>query len=150
MKGVFEYFRIAEGEPFPDISFYRPFKAIVVASVATTVDFEILASRWLVDSGCLYMMAWGENCSRWDDMVDWANLEDFDYGEIPDEHFVMTTWHEHEPLKEVMWFAHNCATAYMDSLILRDTLIIHVSADTKRDELLALYASASDPHYIPD
>ena len=68
-------------------------------------DWQDEVSRWLVDSGCLYMMAWGPRCSSWDDSVDWANIGSFGDEEIPDAAFVMTTWHDDEPLDEVFWFA---------------------------------------------
>ena len=69
----------------PDVGDLKPFKAIVVIEDRPTPEWETQASKWLVDSGCLYMMAWGEDCSSWDDSVDWANLETFDFGDIPDD-----------------------------------------------------------------
>jgi len=55
------------------------------------------------------MLAWGHECSVWDDAVDWANVSEFDFKTIPPERFVMTTWHENETMEEVFWFAKNCA-----------------------------------------
>lgn len=36
-------------------------------------------------------------------------LKIFDYGDIRDDKFVMTTSHAEEPLSEALWFARNCA-----------------------------------------
>jgi hypothetical protein len=45
------------------------------------------------------MMAWGRECSSWDDSVDWANIDKFGDSPIPDDECVVTTWHEDEPAK---------------------------------------------------
>ena len=49
----------------------------------------------------------------------------FNFGEIPERHFVMTTWHEHEPLEEVFWFAKNSASTASSSVEIADTVILH-------------------------
>ncbi|MBL8656298.1 MAG: hypothetical protein JNJ92_02935 [Altererythrobacter sp.] len=61
----------------------------------------------------------------WHDAVDWAVLEEFDYGEIPDERFVMISWHDNEPLSEALWFAGQCA--FHPDVELKGTLIVHVA-----------------------
>ena len=90
--------------------------------------------------GCLYMVAWGANCSSWDDSVDWANIEAFDFKQIPEDRFVMTTWHEDQPLSEALWYAkHN---AFHPTIELQHTLLIHVSARNGEQELLRAYGVA--------
>ena len=51
------------------------------------------------------MMAWGMDCSAWDFSVDEASLG----GQIPNGDFVITTWHDNEPVEEAFWFAQFCA-----------------------------------------
>jgi hypothetical protein len=70
------------------------------------------------------MLAWGVECSSWDDSVDLANLEAYDFGEIPEESDVMTTWHDDEPLREVFWFAKN--SAEHPTVGIENTLILHL------------------------
>jgi len=85
------------------------------------------------------MMAWDEDCSSWDDIVDMANSEQHDFGPIPDASLVMTTWHENEPLEEVTWFSEFAAThpvVKLDNLVL-----VHVSAVDRSDEFEALFRS---------
>jgi hypothetical protein len=118
----------------------RPFRAIVVVEDAVEPEWQSIASRWFVESGCVYMMAWGRECSSWDTSVDQANLQAFDSGEIPDEHFVMTTWHDQEPLSEVFWFAKNCAFA--EAVEILETLVVHVSRHDRAEEYSHLYAAA--------
>ena len=118
----------------------RPFRAIVVVEDVVEPAWQSTASNWLVNSGCVYMLAWGRECSSWDTSVDLANLQAFDYGDIPDDHFVMTTWHEHESLSEVFWFAKNCAFAATVEIV--DTLLFHVSRRDRKQEYAQLFAAA--------
>lgn len=104
--------------------------------------WQALVSEWLVRSGCLYMMAWGHDCSSWDDSVDYANITAFDFGIIPDDASVMTTWHAHEPVKEALWFAANWAVH--PTIALDHTIIIHISAEERRAELLKDFQKAHD------
>lgn len=103
-------------------------------------EWQNAISDWLVQSGCLYMIAWGLDCSRWDDSVDWANLAEFDYGEIPEDSFVMTTWHENEPLAEAFWFAGQCACH--PTVELTHTLIVHIASQERENGLLSAYRQA--------
>lgn len=99
-----------------------------------------MVCRWLVDEGCLYAMTWGTESSEWDTAFDIANIEKYDFGEIPEEGFVMTTWHDAEPLTETMWYAkHN---AHHSSIELKSTLLVHVAPAPEKDRLLNAYAEA--------
>jgi hypothetical protein len=136
------YFRIAEGEPLPDLAPLAPFRAVVVLEAEYSSDWQNEVSDWLVRSGCLYMMAWGPDCSSWDDSVDWANLADFNYGDILDDRFVMTTWHENEPLEDVFWFAGFCAS--QGTVEIRSTVIVHVSRQDEGEEMLRRFLAAQE------
>lgn len=121
---------------------HGPFRAVVVISQTVTDAWRSRVSDWLVASGCLYMMAWGPDCSRWDDAVDWANLEAFDYGDIPDRALVMTTWHENESLAETFWFAGHCAVH--SDVELRRTIIVHVAPHDRQGQVLRAYREAQE------
>ncbi len=134
------YLRI---EPNGDLKPYdgrRPFRAIVVVEDAVTSEWQATASNWLVASGCAYMLAWGCESSSWDTSVDLANLQAFDYGDIPDDAFVMTTWHDQESLSEVFWFAKNCAFAATFEIV--ETVVFHVSRRDRSQEYAELFAAA--------
>ena len=124
----------------PDITRLKPYKSIVVIESPVSQEWQWAVSQWLVETGCLYMMAWGEGCSTWDDSVDMANLEAFDFGDTPEKDFVMTTWHESEPLEEVFRFAKTFAIH--SEVELANTLILHIAASAKSAELMKMYASA--------
>ena len=128
------YVRIAPNEPLPDLIALAPFKAVVVLETDYSSDWQNEVSDWLIKCGCRYMMAWGPNCSSWDDSVDWADLDARDF-EDDDDKFVMTTWHENESLEDVFWFSQSCANMSSDDV----ELILHVSSQTREDELLSLF-----------
>lgn len=116
------------------------FKAVVIIDEDVTSEWRDLVSDWLVAAGCLYMMAWGHECSAWDDSVDHANLRVFDYHEVPDDQFVMTTWHENELLSEA--FLQSAFAAFHPTIELTQTLIVDVSSVDRKRELLGAYELA--------
>lgn len=124
----------------PEISTFNPFRAVVIIERPVTPAWQAWISDWLVRSGCLYMMAWGENCSAWDDSVDIANLEHFGFGDIPIDRDVMTTWHTEESLDEVFFFAKQHASH--PTVDLQKTLLIHISAISKEPEFVQAFNAA--------
>jgi len=137
---VMRYLLLEPGSNPPDISALRPFRTVVIVDDKPTSEWQALISEWLVESGCLYMMAWGKNCSSWDDSVDSANLAEFNFGDIPEDKFVMTTWHEKDSLSDVFWFSKT--NAFHPTVELQNTVILHISRNNRENELLAGYASA--------
>ena len=118
----------------------KPFLAVVVVREDVSIKWRSIVSNWLVAEGCLFMCAWGLDCTLWDDSVDYANLEQFSYGEIPEDRFVMTTWHDNEPLEEAIWFAKH--SARHDAAALDTALIIDVSRIDHSAEMLALWSKS--------
>lgn len=86
------------------------------------------------------MVAWGETSGSWDDSVDFANLEQFGFGEIPNENFVITAWFSNDPLEEAFWFAKN--NAVHPTINLERTVLVQISSCSKERELLQKYADA--------
>jgi hypothetical protein len=112
----------------------------VVIEVEVSYEWQKLVSDWIVASGCVYMMAWGRECSSWDDSVDWANIDKFGDSPIPEDEFVVTTWFDDEPLEEV--FLYSKTLAEHSSINIVRTIILEISAASRKDELLSLYESA--------
>lgn len=52
----------------------------------------------------------------------------------------MTSWHENETLEEVFAFAKEWATN--PDIEIANTLLIHISPESKRDEMLTNYERA--------
>jgi hypothetical protein len=135
-----EYVQLVPGASLPPVTESIPCRAVVIVEGDVTPEWQASVSEWLVQSGCLYMMAWGKSCSSWDDSVDQANLKEFAFGEIPESKFVMTTWHANNPLHEVFWFSKN--NAVHPSVDLERSLLVHISSLNKCSELLRAYADA--------
>ena len=134
-----DYLHLAPGDtpPQADTEAYR---AVLIAEEEVSQDWRNEVASWVVESGCLYFIAWGIACEAWHDTVDWTNLEAFDFGDIPDDRFVMTTWHDKEPLSEALWFAGNAALH--PDIDLPRTLIVHVAKTAARDAMLELYTKS--------
>ena len=132
-----EYLQLVPGSELPFNIIEEPFRAIVLIESNVSREWQARVSVWLVDSGCLYMMAWGNGCSAWDDSVDYANLEKYKYGEIPDDKQIITTWHENESLEEVFSFSkHN---ALHPAVLIKRSIIVHISTEFRKDRILELY-----------
>jgi hypothetical protein len=132
------YVRLTPGEPIPDVSSLAPFKAIIALEAGYPSDWQDEVSQWLVASGCRYMMAWGPDCSTWDDSVDMADIEGRNFEE-DDSKFVMTTWHTDETLEEVFWYSQFCANFSYDEIELTRALIVHVGIRDRHKAMLWLF-----------
>jgi hypothetical protein len=122
------------------------FKAVVIIDADVHPDWQYEVSKWLVLSGCRYMMAWGRECGAWDDSVDWAALEVFNYyegkeiGKDPD--FVMTSWHEDEPLEEALAFCHHSASDPFLHQEFKSALLLHIAETPEANRVLQAFESA--------
>ena len=134
------YFQLKPDNDPPKISYFKPFKAVVVIEEKVELGFQNKISKWLVESGCLYMMAWGKECSSWDDSVDWATIDYWEGKKVPDSKFVMTTWHDDETLEEVFWFSKSAAI-HPDAEI-DNSLVLHISNENKEFEIRKKYKNA--------
>ena len=130
------YLCISNNSRLPNGLSFNRYRCIVIIEQDVAPEWRELVSHWLVKSGCVYMMAWGYECEAWDDSVDEAILIAFDYGEIPEDKFVMTTWHEDETLEDVFFFAKNAAFARPET---SNFLLLHISEQSKEVEFKKLW-----------
>lgn len=82
-------------------------------------------------------MTWGVDCEIWHECIDETILERHGFGNIPDEARVMTTWHEDEPISEVMWFAKFAAAHEVSEL--SDLLLLHIASVDRRNKFESLF-----------
>ena len=139
-KKILTYLQLPPGSEAPALEHLSPFLAIVLAEEEVTELWQAEISRWLVASGCRYLLAWGRDCEAWHDMVEDAALKAFDYEDVPEEHKVIATWHEDEDREEVFWFAKHRASHPGHSF--KATVILDISARNRKDEIEAEYANA--------
>jgi hypothetical protein len=133
-----KYLQLTPSGKLPDISGLRPYKAVVIIDTKVTPTQRAHISRWLAASGCLYMMACGDDCASWGESIQLANREAFVTPEIPDTSLVITTSHEGELLKDVFWFAKYTATH--PCFKLDNALLLHLAATENEQKISALYA----------
>ena len=134
------YLHLKPEAPLPEILQSIPNRIVVVVDALVSQEWQWIVSDWIIASGCLYMMAWGLDCSSWDDSVDMAKLEKFDFNDIPEDCFVMTTWHPDESLEVVFWLAKNDSNH--PTVVIRHTVLLHISVESRELELLSAYAEA--------
>ncbi|MFZ1702214.1 MAG: hypothetical protein WBO10_12825 [Pyrinomonadaceae bacterium] len=94
----------------------RPFKfespfnneEFAVLHVAADSNISSREQAWvskrLVASRCRYAVCMGYESSTWDDSIDYAYIESDPNYEPPDDRFIMTTWHDGEPIEDVVNF----------------------------------------------
>lgn len=136
-----EYVFLAPDHAPPMIA-ARPFLAVLIADEPVSHEWRKQIAEWLIASGCLYFVAWGVDCEAWHHSVDWAVLEVHDFGDIPDDRFVMTTSHDKEPLSEALWFAGNCA--FHPDVALEGAVIFHVAHRDNRMRVLEAFRTAQE------
>lgn len=134
------YLHLSPGADLPEVSSLEPFRVVVIVEAEVSSSWQSAVSEWLVRSGCLYSLAWGENSISWDNSVDMANIEQFDFKEIPENKFVMTTWHEDETLSEVFWFCKN--NAFHPTVELKHTMLLHIAVHPREQEIVGTYAES--------
>lgn len=139
MSESVEYLHLAPGAAIPDALNGPAFRAVIIVERAVTNDWRNLVSDWLVASGCPYAVAWGDECSAWDDSVD-CSARALHGDDLDDDKFVMTTWHENQSIDEAFWFAGVCA--FHPTIEFDRTLLVDITDRPRGDDLLARYAEA--------
>jgi len=134
------YLHLKPGAEPADISALSPYAAIVMIEDDVSPEWRSMISRWLVDTGCLYMIAWGKECALWDDVVDWCHLEKYDFGEYPEDGFLITCWFSDYVLEEVFEFAK--VHVEHPAVELRQTVLLHISKQNNEVIFLKKYADA--------
>ena len=134
------YLHLPPGDELPELHDRSPFRAVVVLEQETSERWQERVGDWLLRSGCRYMMSWGSDCQAFHDIVDRARDAASRDVDMPDEQFLVTTWHEHEPLSETFWFAeHGANHPVVD---LAETVIIHVAPRARGHGMIDAYLRA--------
>ena len=104
---------------------------VVLAEDVTPEEQERLSEEF-VRSGCRYAVCFGPTSSSGDDSIDWVGVDDELEGR--DTPFVMTTWHDKEPLEDtVHFFAHNMR---VDDWLATEYVALLIGGDSRDEEEL--------------
>ena len=139
-KKILTYLQLPPDSALPALDHLAPFLAIVLSEEEASELWQAELSRWLVASGCRYVLAWGKDCVAWHDMVEDAALEAFDYEDVPEEHSVIATSHEDEEREEVFWFARHRAAHPSHSF--KATVILDIASTGRKDQIEAEFNDA--------
>lgn len=120
----------------------EPYLCLLVADKKVSGEKIVEIADWLLKTSCLYLMAWGEQSTSWNDAVDMANLKAFNFAYIQDEKFIITTWHDNETLYDVFFFAQTCATHM--AVNLEKTVILHIAQQPNQEKLINLFAQVKN------
>lgn len=106
------YFAVENNNLLPSFQPYEPFKALVIIDREIAKEVRFLWADWLIETPCRYMLAWGFECSKWDDDIDdtvvikkieLENQQIELWQGIPlNDYHIMTSWHEQDTLAEVI------------------------------------------------
>lgn len=105
---------------------------LVINDPSITAEEQVKLSQAFVEQGCRYALCFGHNCSTWDDSIDLAPTLSSENFDLPEDRFVMTTWHENEPLSDVVdFFIQNTG---FDNLVFQQYLVLFLGADQARKQ----------------
>jgi len=90
---------------------------VVVDPTVTAAERDAVSDQ-IVGSGCRYACATGHECSEWDTSIDMSYIATDAEFHPPRETFIMTTWHDGDPLGNVIDFAFDC-TNFDDHVFTR-------------------------------
>ena len=135
-----KYIRLQPDDDLPELSEPSPFKVMLVIDEEISQPWQWEVARWLVSTSCRCVMVWGLECDSWEEAIEDAHLEAFDFEEVPEDQVIVTTSHEDEELAEVFWYCRHRAKHPVHELA--HTVILHISNEIKKTEFEELYAEA--------
>jgi hypothetical protein len=91
----------------------------------TPVEQERLSDE-IVAAGCRYAVCAGHLCSSWDDSIDMADLRRNNM-ETNEKTFVMTSWHEDEPVEDIVF--HFLNVTWFDDFVPENFMVVVVGDD---------------------
>ncbi len=134
------YINIHRLTQLPDVSQVAPFKTVIAVEQAVSKERQAEISTWLVNMGCRYVMACGENCDSWTKSIRQANLMVFDLGSMGAEDFVMATAHRYESLRAVFWYAKNVAKH--PEIEFKECVVLHLANGEQSDKFQSMFQRA--------
>ncbi|MDM1763219.1 MULTISPECIES: hypothetical protein [unclassified Acinetobacter] len=101
---------------------------IAIHSPLVNTQWRYDFCNWVVKSKqCYWALAWGHECSMWDDALDLRYLEFCNY-DLPEDndYNLMTTWHENQTLYEVIEFAQSVAVNTLPQQDLYQIIVLNI------------------------
>ena len=100
----------------------RAFVCVLWNNVKDSLSPEPITQ--LLNANCKYIVAGGHDSEKWHDLADHLFISRYPDYAPPDSEHVMTTWHQDEPLEEVLWFGLN--NTDFDDYRFTDYLVLQI------------------------
>lgn len=88
----------------------EPFVLLLITGEAVTGDERLELCDQIVSSGCRYVCCFGHECELGHDTIDESYIATDPNYDPPEDTLIMTTWHDDEPLIDVMHFMIRCTS----------------------------------------
>ena len=90
---------------------------VCVVDETVSEDERASISEAIVAAKCRYAVCWGYECSEWDTAIDYAHIATDPNFDPPNDAFVMTTWHDAEPIEDAIefWWMNTCFEDYQST-----------------------------------
>ncbi|MEM9840670.1 MAG: hypothetical protein AAF830_16155 [Pseudomonadota bacterium] len=95
------YLHLKAGEALPLSPFDGEYICVLILEESASSDWRSEVSDWLVDTGCINVMAWGSSSSSWRDSISDGCLDDEDPTDLAEADAPLVTWYDDETLEEV-------------------------------------------------
>ncbi len=109
-----------------------------------SLEQEQLSDK-IVESRCRYALCFGHECSTWDDSIDYSFICTDPAYDPPDSRFVMTTWHEDDPIDDVVFQLRYNTT--FDDFVPDKFLVVFVG---ENDDLMTLTLQSLRHHFCDE
>jgi|GEM_PF-2229936 len=113
----------------PEEAEYAVLVVIASPSVSTKWRDQIISD--IVNSSCRYALTFGHGCELWHDVFDETIVGD---GTEEPSRFIMTTWHDAEPIEDVVDFL--CLNTSYDDFESERLAIVFVGADERLESAI--------------
>lgn len=104
MFQLFQEIPIAVGTLPGEYPIKVPHYVLLLCRGDVDLDWQWKVAKWIVHSSAMTAAAWGPNTTKWDDAIDWALILEQDEGRLDNARFILTTWHDDEPIEDTMEF----------------------------------------------
>lgn len=103
----------------------------------------VAAAMRLIQRGASYVCCWGPGCQRLHDCFDEAELHPD--ADTLDGRLIMTTWHDAEPLEEMVWFALNSTVPTSFFIAATSTVVLASIANSEWSMRMKAYVADGAP-----
>ncbi|MBL4786889.1 MAG: hypothetical protein JKY49_15860 [Cohaesibacteraceae bacterium] len=134
VDNMIKYVSLIDQGDLPKLGDLKSFTCIILIGESTPVAHQLEICKWLVDSGCKWIMAFGQDCEIWHD-TSCSVVADMTSDTTAGQN-IMTTSHRDQTIDEVL------ALAKLSMQKFDNILMLDVGEDGNQDMLQTLFDEA--------